>query len=284
MGVAEKVSDPDGRYGPSGASHHRGQTPFPLCVHLISCRERWKHAEPANHSLGLAKLTSCRSAEAGWTADAGPSSILQLGVDASFATPRSRFLFGHPASSGSSRGWTSFWSHSPNAPHGCWANSLNRDESTRTYVALVEGTYPQETDRWSDTICKLKDRAEVRLLREPETSAASISPYHVEPNSSAAAELEVGKPAVTQVQRLAVHPNGRTLLELKPETGRMHQLRVQAASRGFPIVGDQQYGSRTQLEGAHTNQIALFASGLQFFDPANGKRIEVTTELPSWCE
>ncbi len=52
---------------------------------LISCRERWKHAEPVKHSLGLAKLTSCRSAEAGGTADAGSSSILQLGVDASFA-------------------------------------------------------------------------------------------------------------------------------------------------------------------------------------------------------
>ncbi len=76
----------------------------------------------------------------------------------------------------------------------------------KSYVALVEGTYPQETDCWSDTICKLKDRAEVRLLREPETSAASVSPYHVEPNSSAAAELEVGKPAVTQVQRLAFIP------------------------------------------------------------------------------
>ncbi len=64
----------------------------------------------------------------------------------------------------------------------------------------------------------------------------------------------------------------------------MHQLRVQAASRGFPIVGDQQYGSRTQLEGAHIDQIALFASGLQFFDPANGKRIEVNAELPNWCK
>ncbi len=154
----------------------------------------------------------------------------------------------------------------------------------KTYVALVEGSYPREVDCWSDTLCKLKDRAEVRLLQDQQTPTVTLPPLSVDPNHRDAAELEVGKPAVTQVQRLAFFETDRTLLELKPETGRMHQLRVQTASRGYPIVGDQTYGSRTQLGIAHTNQIALFASGLQFFDPANGKRIEVKAELPNWCK
>lgn len=50
-----------------------------------------------------------------------------------------------------------------------------------------------------------------------------------------------GEPAVTRYRLLEAR-GGRALLELRPETGRMHQLRVQLADAGAPIAGDQLYG------------------------------------------
>lgn len=68
------------------------------------------------------------------------------------------------------------------------------------------------------------------------------------------------------------------LLELKPQTGRRHQLRVQLASRGAPILGDKKYGSRVAFAG-----IALHAWSLTFAHPIGGERQMLTAPLPaSW--
>jgi 23S rRNA pseudouridine1911/1915/1917 synthase len=66
------------------------------------------------------------------------------------------------------------------------------------------------------------------------------------------------------------------LLELRPQTGRKHQLRVQLASRGFPIYGDRKYGSRHVLGHA----IALHARSLTFLHPTHGEPITVTADVP----
>jgi len=50
-----------------------------------------------------------------------------------------------------------------------------------------------------------------------------------------------GRPATTRYEVLESRP-GRTLLELWPETGRTHQLRVHCATAGYPILGDRKYG------------------------------------------
>lgn len=68
------------------------------------------------------------------------------------------------------------------------------------------------------------------------------------------------------------------LLELKPQTGRRHQLRVQLASRGAPILGDRKYGSRIAFEG-----IALHAWSLTLVHPVRGEPLTLTAPLPaSW--
>jgi 23S rRNA pseudouridine1911/1915/1917 synthase len=71
-------------------------------------------------------------------------------------------------------------------------------------------------------------------------------------------------------------------LELRPLTGRSHQLRVQLASRGLPIVGDVRYGSRTRvvaLDGG--SRIALHARSLQFTHPTRGEAIAVEAPVPA---
>jgi 23S rRNA pseudouridine1911/1915/1917 synthase len=74
---------------------------------------------------------------------------------------------------------------------------------------------------------------------------------------------------------LDTHPGG-TLMEVRPETGRSHQIRVQLAAAGAIIVGDLRYGSRRQL-GA---RIALHASSLEFEHPTRHDTVTVTAPLP----
>jgi 23S rRNA pseudouridine1911/1915/1917 synthase len=65
-----------------------------------------------------------------------------------------------------------------------------------------------------------------------------------------------------------------TLLEIRPQTGRSHQIRVQLASAGHPIVGDRKYGSKR----AFAEGIALKAVRLTFEHPV--RKIPVTVEAP----
>jgi 23S rRNA pseudouridine1911/1915/1917 synthase len=69
---------------------------------------------------------------------------------------------------------------------------------------------------------------------------------------------------------------GLTWLELRPHTGRKHQLRVQLASRGCPIYGDAKYGSDRPFGHA----IALHARSLTFLHPTTREPIMVKADLP----
>ena len=65
------------------------------------------------------------------------------------------------------------------------------------------------------------------------------------------------------------------LVELRPETGRMHQLRVHMASIGRPIAGDARYGGALMLSGAPVQRLLLHAAALEFPHPDGGTcRIE----------
>lgn len=67
-----------------------------------------------------------------------------------------------------------------------------------------------------------------------------------------------------------------TLLEIDLETGRKHQIRVQLAKSGHPVVGDSRYGARTSWDKPG---IALVAWRLRFKHPTQGR--ELTFELPA---
>ncbi len=73
----------------------------------------------------------------------------------------------------------------------------------------------------------------------------------------------------------AMH-RGFTWLELRPATGRKHQLRVQLAHRGVPIYGDTKYGSPHRLREA----IALHARSLTFVHPIRRVPLTVMAEAP----
>jgi RluA family pseudouridine synthase len=73
--------------------------------------------------------------------------------------------------------------------------------------------------------------------------------------------------------------DGAALMELKPETGRMHQLRVHLASIGRPIAGDARYGGVLMLAGQPVKRLMLHAAALSFPHP-NGERMSLAAPAP----
>lgn len=66
---------------------------------------------------------------------------------------------------------------------------------------------------------------------------------------------------------------GAALLELAPETGRMHQIRVHLASIGRPIAGDVRYGGALAVSGQAVPRLMLHAAGLSFPHPEGGTKV-----------
>lgn len=80
--------------------------------------------------------------------------------------------------------------------------------------------------------------------------------------------------ALTHV-RPKTRKDDRTLLELRLETGRTHQARVQLAHAGAPIAGDPLYG------GTLAPRLMLHAAGLELDHPRTGKRLVIRSEAPA---
>ena len=74
--------------------------------------------------------------------------------------------------------------------------------------------------------------------------------------------------------------NGAALVEARPETGRMHQIRVHLAHLRRPIAGDPRYGGALMLGGAPVPRLMLHASALEFPHPAGG-RLRLTAPPPA---
>lgn len=88
-----------------------------------------------------------------------------------------------------------------------------------------------------------------------------------------------GKPSVTHWRVLSRDPaQRRTRLELRPVTGRTHQLRVHCAAIGHPILGDALYAGDAARDAAP--RLLLHAVALAFDHPAHGARIALFREPP----
>jgi 23S rRNA pseudouridine1911/1915/1917 synthase len=116
------------------------------------------------------------------------------------------------------------------------------------------------------------------LLKLPEEARTEV----------VAADVPGARRALLRFRRLGTTAE-TALLEIRTETGRMHQIRVQAASRGWPVRGDVLYGSRLPFgplaELPRDRIIALHARSLTFLHPIRYEPITLEAPLPeSWRE
>lgn len=94
-----------------------------------------------------------------------------------------------------------------------------------------------------------------------------------------------GKPSVTHYKVLR-RCNGYSLLRLRLETGRTHQIRVHMAAIGCPLLGDELYASHTSSELSQKLSVPhqlLHAESLRFFHPLSGERIHLSCQA-DWPE
>ena len=122
----------------------------------------------------------------------------------------------------------------------------------KEYVAMVHGT-PPETGDWTDLLWKDSGKNKVFVVKR---------------------ERKGVKKARLEFARLT--EGEASLVRIRLHTGRSHQIRVQFASRGFPLVGDHKYGARDDSPAPY-----LFSCGLSF--PLNGKQYRYEA-LPTWAK
>jgi 23S rRNA pseudouridine1911/1915/1917 synthase len=98
----------------------------------------------------------------------------------------------------------------------------------------------------------------------------------IESKSFKVHRAERGGDLATTHYRLLRSSGERSLLELTLETGRKHQIRVQLAAIGHPIVGDRKYGASSD----DARRLALHACELKFRHPVSGAAMEFRSALP----
>ncbi len=91
-----------------------------------------------------------------------------------------------------------------------------------------------------------------------------------------------GREAITHFE-VAERFNGYTLLKLKLETGRTHQIRVHMSSIGHPLLGDEVYGGRSGLK-LHLEGQTLHAYRLTLTHPRSGEKMTFESPLPEYFE
>jgi len=152
------------------------------------------------------------------------------------------------------------------ARHVRAAQRVSRQFEDRTvsklYWAVVEGDVEPDEGTWTDYLHKRHGMAQAIVV---------------------APDDERGKRAVLHYRVLARQAR-RTWLEIELETGRTHQIRVQSASRGHPVLGDVQYGAAQlfgeQYEDERLRAIALHARQLGFRDPMTDEPVDVVAPPP----
>lgn len=136
----------------------------------------------------------------------------------------------------------------------------------KVYWGLVEGRMTEEEAVWEDWMRKVADTPRAEKVN---------------------AEAEGARLAVLQARVLGDWAGGNRL-EFRPMTGRMHQIRLQAAVRGLPIAGDMLYGATRPfgppVELPRDRVIALHARCLTFLHPIRYEPVTVTAPVPKEWE
>ena len=130
------------------------------------------------------------------------------------------------------------------------SKTIVQGDMVKEYVAMVHGTPPPKGD-WTDLLFKDSRKNKVFVVKRQRTG--------------------IKEARLTYRRETA---GEQSLVRIRLYTGRSHQIRVQFASRGFPLVGDHKYGSRDAAEAP-----MLFSCCISFPYQGALQRFEV---LPEW--
>ena len=132
------------------------------------------------------------------------------------------------------------------------SRAIQEGSMVKEYVALVHGT-PPETGDWEDLLFKDSAKNKVFVVKK---------------------ERKGVKKAQLEYRVLTSGPD--SLVRIRLHTGRSHQIRVQFASRGYPLAGDHKYGARDDLAAP-----MLFSCRISF--PWQGS-LRSFEALPDWAK
>ncbi|MDX5379565.1 MAG: RluA family pseudouridine synthase [Halomonas sp.] len=142
--------------------------------------------------------------------------------------------------------------------------SLKHHQMDKRYLALVAGRWPARREYVSARLDRYDAGNGERRVR---VDAA-------------------GKVARTRFAVREALPKA-TLIEAEPVTGRTHQIRVHAAHAGYPLLGDDKYGSREGESLARhlgLSRLFLHAESLTFPEPSSGRPVQIRAPLPDELE
>lgn len=146
------------------------------------------------------------------------------------------------------------------------SQQFEQREVRKIYWACIAGEPAEDSGTWTDWIRKIPDAPQAEIVDQGHPDA---------------------KQAVLHFRRLGATAQG-TWLEIALETGRMHQVRVQAAARGWPVLGDSLYGSTVEFgpasEDFRARAIALHGRTLSFVHPMTKEPAAVTAPLPDYWQ
>ena len=147
------------------------------------------------------------------------------------------------------------------AAHRSLAGQFAGREIEKVYLALVHGRLKPDEGRIDKPIARDPARR-VRMTARLGRGRAAITEYRV-------------------LRRFAAF----TLLEVRLQTGRTHQIRAHLASLGHPVAGDRLYGAAAQVEGLPPlDRFFLHAQRLRFRQPSTGAPVTVESPLPPGLE
>jgi 23S rRNA pseudouridine1911/1915/1917 synthase len=163
----------------------------------------------------------------------------------------------------------------PRSKERVWiVHRLDRQTSGLMVFAKTPETKEILQSRWDQFEKKYEAVVEGRLPQDAGTLESDLdesNPFKVFIRPASA----LTRHAVTHY-RVLKYNRHRSLVELTLETGRRHQIRVQLASLGCPIIGDEKYGAKSDPAG----RLGLHSSFLRLIHPVTSQELRFTSPLP----